>query len=207
MIFLVLSGRMEFLLPENLIFFFFFFRLKMKGDLSQEYIEIWYFLYICINVANMTLPFFQKNQRKSTNWLRLFNSWSRTIDIWSNPHTFNSSSCIDLILTNQPNIVVDSGTQPSLHPNCYHQIIQCKINLKVEYLPPYQRHVWNYAKANKDVILSALQNVDWHRLFANKTVNQQVNLLNDIILNFFTNFVPNKVLRVMTEIRPGSMII
>ena len=112
-----------------------------------------------------------------------------------------------MILTNQPNIVVDSGTQPSLHPNCHHQIIQCKINLQVEYLPPYQRHVWNYAKANKDVILSALQNVDWHRLFANKTVNQRVNLLNDIILNFFTNFVPNKVLRVMTEIRPGSMII
>ena len=39
-----------------------------------------------------------------------------------------------------------------------------------------------------------MQNVDWHRLFANKTVHQQVNLLNDIILNVFTNFVPNKVI-------------
>ena len=45
----------------------------------------------------------------------------------------------------------------------------------------------------KDTILSALQNVDWYRLFANKTVHQQVNLLNDI-LNPFTNFVPNKVI-------------
>ena len=106
----------------------------------------------------------------------------------------NFSSCIDLIFTNQPNLVVDSGTHPSLHPNCHHQIIHCKINLQVEYPPPYQRHVWNYAKANKDTILSALQNVDWHRLFANKTVHQQVNLLNDIILNVFTNFVPNKVI-------------
>ena len=68
----------------------------------------------------------------------------------------NSSSCIDLIFTNQPNLVVDSGTHPSLHPNCHHQIIHCKINLQVEYPPPYQRHVWNYAKANKDAILSAL---------------------------------------------------
>ena len=65
-----------------------------------------------------------------------------------------------LIFTNQPNLVVDSGTHPSLHPNCHHQIIHCKINLQVEYPPPYQRHVWNYAKANKDTILSALQNVD-----------------------------------------------
>ena len=52
--------------------------------------------------------------------------------------------------------------------------------MQVQYPPPYQRHVWNYAKANKDTI-SALQNVDWHRLFANKTVHQQVNLLNDDI--------------------------
>ena len=81
------------------------------------------------------------------------------------------SSCNDLIFTNQLNLVVDSGAHPSVHPNCHHQTIHCKINLQVEYPPPYQRHVWNYAKANKDTILSALQNVDWHRLFANKTVH------------------------------------
>ena len=73
---------------------------------------------------------------------------------------FNYSSCIDLIFTNQPNLVVDSGTHSSLHPNCHYQIIHCKINLQVEYPRPYQRYVWNYAKANKDAILSALQNVD-----------------------------------------------
>ena len=69
----------------------------------------------------------------------------------------NSSSCIDLIFTNQANLVVDSGTHPSLLPNCHHQIIHCKINFQVEYPPPYQRHVWHYAKASKDTILSALK--------------------------------------------------
>ena len=83
---------------------------------------------------------------------------------------------------------------PLSPPNCHHQIIHCKINLQVEYPTPYQRHVWNYAKANKDTILCAFQNVDWYRLFANKTVYQQVNLLNDIALNVFTNFAPNKVI-------------
>ena len=43
-------------------------------------------------------------------------------------------------------------------------------------------------------ILSALENVDLYYLFANRTVHQQVNLLNDIILNVFTNVVPNKVI-------------
>ena len=43
----------------------------------------------------------------------------------------NSSSCIDLIFTDQPNLVIDSGTHPSLHPNCHHQITYCKLNLKI----------------------------------------------------------------------------
>ena len=30
-----------------------------------------------------------------------------------------SSSCIDLIFTDQPNYVIDCGTHPSLHPNCH----------------------------------------------------------------------------------------
>ena len=115
--------------------------------------------------------------------------------IYEPTHTLpNSSSCTDLIFTKQPNLVADSGNHPYLHPNCHHQIIHCKINLEVEYPSTYQNHVSNYAKAGKDVILSELQNVDWHHWFANKTVHQQVNLLNDIILNVFTSFVPNKVI-------------
>ena len=53
----------------------------------------------------------------------------------------NSLSCIDLIFTDQPNLVVDSGVHPSLHPNCHHQIIFCKFNLMIKYPPPYERLV------------------------------------------------------------------
>ena len=34
----------------------------------------------------------------------------------------SSSSCIDLIFTDQPSLAVNSGTHPSLHANCHHQI-------------------------------------------------------------------------------------
>ena len=118
MIFLVvISGKMIFLFPENMILFF---RRKMKDDLSQKkymeiwyflqmprkdvlskknrawiwsflyylerwyffsgkyifslvgkwkmiflkkYMEIWYFLYICINVTNMILPLCKKKSK------------------------------------------------------------------------------------------------------------------------------------------------
>ena len=46
----------------------------------------------------------------------------------------NSSSCIDLISTDQPNLITDSSTHLSLHPNCHHNITFCKINLKILHL-------------------------------------------------------------------------
>ena len=51
--------------------------------------------------------------------------------------TRNTSSCIDLIFTSQPNLVIESGTHSSLHENCHHQIIYAKSNLKTDYPPPY----------------------------------------------------------------------
>ena len=47
----------------------------------------------------------------------------------------NSSSCIDLIFTNQPNLIVNRGTHPSLHENCQHQITFAKARLRAEYPP------------------------------------------------------------------------
>ena len=55
----------------------------------------------------------------------------------------NSLSCIDLTFTDQPNLVVDSGAHPSLHPTCHHQIIFYKFNLMIEYPPPYEHLVWD----------------------------------------------------------------
>ena len=48
----------------------------------------------------------------------------------------NSSSCIDLIFTSQPDLVVESGVHPSLHPNCHHQIVFAKFSLMVSYHHP-----------------------------------------------------------------------
>ena len=40
------------------------------------------------------------------------------------------SSCTDLILTSQSNMVVNSGVYSSLHPNCHHQIVLSSTVLK-----------------------------------------------------------------------------
>ena len=104
----------------------------------------------------------------------------------------NSSSCIDLIFTDQPNLVVDYGTHPSLHPNCHHQIIYCKLNLKIVYPPLYQRLVWDFKRVNIESIRKPIKIVDWNFMFLNKTVHELVSIFNNILFNIFTNYIPHK---------------
>ena len=108
----------------------------------------------------------------------------------------NSSSCIDLVFTDQPNISVSSGVHGSLHPNCHHQITHSNFNLNIYYPPPYQRLIWDYKKADANIIRKALDSVNWERLFDGKNINAQLISLNETILNVFRNYVPNKYITI-----------
>ena len=67
-----------------------------------------------------------------------------------------TSSCIDLIFTDQPNLMVERGVHPSLYSNCHHQITYCKLNLSIEYPPPFERLVWGYNRANVEGIKKSI---------------------------------------------------
>ena len=83
------------------------------------------------------------NDINTTEGLKLFSSASSNglTQIIKEPTHIqaNSSSCIDLIFTDQPNLSVNSGVHASLHPNCDHQIVHSRYNLNIYYPPPYQR--------------------------------------------------------------------
>ena len=100
------------------------------------------------------------------------------------------------MFTDQPNLVIDSGVHPSLHPNCHHQIIYANFDLKIIYPPPYERHVWNYDHANTDSIEKSLKLFDWHGVFNGKTIDEKVNVLTDTILNIMSNYVPNETITI-----------
>ena len=106
--------------------------------------------------------------------------------------TSNSSSCTDLIFTCQPNLVMESGVHSSLHPNCHHQIVFAKINLKIYYPPPYEREIWHYEKANADHIHRSIDQFPWDIRFAHIDVNQKVHLFNQTIKSILCNFVPHE---------------
>ena len=108
----------------------------------------------------------------------------------------NSASCIDLIFTNQENLSVNSGVHASLHPNCHHQIVHSSFNLNIYYPPPYQRLIWDYNKADASNIRKALDSVNWERLFSGYNINEQVAAFNEVLLNIFQNYVPNKYITI-----------
>ena len=68
--------------------------------------------------------------------------------------------CIDLIFTTQLNMLLESGIYHSLDQNCHHQIIFAKFNLKVHYLSPYERTIFQYSQANVDHIQQAINLFD-----------------------------------------------
>lgn len=77
----------------------------------------------------------------------------------------NSSSCIGLIFTDQPNLPVDSDVHLSLHVKCYHKIIHFKSNIMIVYPPHHGRLVWDYKSVNNDAIINSINYVDWKFFF------------------------------------------
>ena len=99
-----------------------------------------------------------------------------------------TSSCIDLIFTDQTNLMVDSCIHPSLHSNCHYQITYCKFKLSIEYPPPYEYLVWDYKRGNLEGIKKSVESVNCEVLFNNKSVHKQVSIFNEILTHIFSNF-------------------
>ena len=68
----------------------------------------------------------------------------------------NSSSIIDLVFTDQPNLSANSGVHASLHPNCHHQIKNSSFNLNIYYTPPYQRLIWTIKRLIQKILENPL---------------------------------------------------
>ena len=91
------------------------------------------FLVIALGNFNVKLSQWYKNDKTTTGGSKIANLTSQygLKQIMNQPtHILNnSSSCIDLLLTSQPNLVMESGVHSSLHSNCHHQIMYARFNL------------------------------------------------------------------------------
>ena len=60
---------------------------------------------------------------------------------------------------------MESGVHSSLSGTCHHEVVFAKLNLKT---------------------------IDWEERFANKPVESQVSELNNLLLNIYSNYIPDK---------------
>ena len=79
-----------------------------------------------------------------------------------------------------------------LHPNCHHQIVFSKLNLKIEYPPLYERLVWNYKNADSQSINKVIEMFNPEKSFQTKNIHDQLKLFNETIVNIVSNYIPNK---------------
>ena len=75
-------------------------------------------------------------------------------------------------------------------------LVHSSFNLNIYYPPPYQRLIWDYNKADASNIRKALDSVNWERLFSGYNINDQVAAFNEVLLNIFQNYVPNKYITI-----------
>ena len=115
----------------------------------------------------------------------------------TNMETNKNHTCIDLIFTDLPNIVMDSGVRPTLDNVFHHQMTFRNSNLKSLPPPPYERKIWHYERAEIDLIKRAVSYFPWEQhLNANPDVNWHVGSFTEIILNIMSNFIPNEIKRI-----------
>ena len=114
----------------------------------------------------------------------------------------NFSSCIDFIFTDQPSLAVNSGTHPSLYANYHHQITYCKLNLKIECPPPYQRLARKFTKATITSIRKAIHTVNWGFLSFNKNAHEQFSIFKNTLI-FFPIIYQTNLWQLMTKIALG----
>ena len=106
----------------------------------------------------------------------------------------DSKSCTDLIFTDHPNLIIDCGVHPSLHSQCNYQPIYGRLPVSNISLPPYTRRIWHYYKAAFVIIRKCIEMFKWHEhLDKLSCPNEQVKLLNEVLLNIYTNFISNQI--------------
>ena len=114
----------------------------------------------------------------------------------------NSSTCIDLILTDQPDAFVDSGVIASLDDHCKHQIIYGKLNFNTPCPPPYKRTIWEYKKADIQAIELSFQLIDWNILFQNLSADDTATKFTKTLTDIMAKYIPHKTVLVNDKDAP-----
>ena len=110
----------------------------------------------------------------------------------------NSTTLLDLLITDCPHMVLNSGVSPS-PANLDHCTIYCTLNIDTYRSKLYKRTVWDYKTANIQSLNDALEKAPFdlpYTLYEN--INGIVEFNNSLILSACKEYTINKTVTVRT---------
>jgi len=115
--------------------------------------------------------------------------------------TQTSQSCLDQIMTNMPNFVVETNVFPPVSTND-HCTVSIKLRFKLPKEEPYLRHMWLYEKGDYDGFRECIANFDWNLCFASNDIDLICESWTDTLLNIARSYIPNKMVLVRPNDKP-----
>ena len=107
-----------------------------------------------------------------------------------------SMSCVDLIITDKPNMFAVCGVLPSLDKFCRHQVIFGNLKMSLPSPPPYKRTIWHYSEANVQSIRNSMNNVDWVNSLSPLTPSEMVENFTKTLYAILSLYIPSETIRI-----------
>ena len=76
------------------------------------------------------------------------------------------------------------------------------LRFKISKVQPIERLIWQYKHANFEGLNYALQKANWEICFEQPDVDFACSKWNEIFLNLAREYIPNKVIKIMTDDKP-----
>ena len=100
-----------------------------------------------------------------------------------------------------PNFLFDTRILPPL-ANCDHCVVGANLLFRRQRDPPYERHIWEYDKANFTVFKDCLNGVNWTSCFTSHNIDTCCDSWSDLFLDVARQCIPNKKILVRPSDQP-----
>ncbi|KAK3105198.1 hypothetical protein FSP39_019583 [Pinctada imbricata] len=113
-------------------------------------------------------------------------------------YTESSSSLIDLILTNNPNLISVSGVSDPFLPNeiRYHCPIFAFLSIPKTKKSSFSRKIWVFNNTNFEQYRNKLSSIDWTPILLEENIDKSAEKITNCILQTATETIPNKYITV-----------
>ena len=115
--------------------------------------------------------------------------------------TDTSSTVLDQCLTNFPNYIKTSGTEPPIANND-HCTIYVKLLFRTKKSKCYRKTMWNFNNVNLEKYVESFTNFDWSTAFQADSVDKMCNTLTGKILQSAKDWIPHKEVTVRNSDKP-----